>query len=113
MRQVELRLVHASVEANVAAEAEFFVDVAEIVAKFLPRRIEFAELPCPPHVVARILVDGAGGIDARPGIAIPVPDAAKAAPGLEHLDGHAHAAQAVEEIEAGESRADQDDVEIF
>src|SRR5216684_5446321 len=104
MRRVELRLVHASVEANVATEAEFFVDVTEIVAEFLPRRIEFAELPCPPHVVARILVDGAWRIDAGPGIAIPIPDAAKTTPGLEYLDGHAHAAQAVEEIEAGESR---------
>src|SRR6266436_6609543 len=112
MRRVELRLVHASVEANVATEAEFFVDVAEIVAEFLPRRIEFAELPCPPHVVARILVDGAGRIDAGPRVAIPVPDAAQAATGLEHLNGHAHAAQAVEEIEAGESRTDQDDIEI-
>jgi hypothetical protein len=36
MRRVELRLVHASVEANVATEAEFFVNVAEIVAEFLP-----------------------------------------------------------------------------
>jgi hypothetical protein len=29
------------------------------------------------------------------------------------LNGHAHAAQTVKEIETGESRADYDDVEIF
>ena len=32
----KLGLGHASVEANVPAEVEFFVDVAEIVAEFLP-----------------------------------------------------------------------------
>src|SRR5712691_10141638 len=35
-RRVELRLVYASVEANVPTEAEFFVDVAELLADFLP-----------------------------------------------------------------------------
>src|SRR5713101_7276441 len=113
VRRVELRLVYASVEANVPTEAEFFVYVAEILADFLPRRIEFAELPFPPQVVARILIDWAGRVDAGTRITIPIPDTAKTAPGLKHLNGHAHAAQTVKEIEAGESRADHDDIEIF
>jgi hypothetical protein len=59
---------------------------------------EFAELPFPPQVVARILIDWAGRIDAGPRITIPIPDAAKTAPGLKHLNGHAHAAQKAKEI---------------
>src|SRR5260370_654451 len=113
MRRVGLRLGYASVEANIPTEAEFFVNVVEILADFLPRRIEFAELPFLPQVVARILIDWAGRIDPGPRITIPIPDAAKATPGLEHLNGHAHAAQTVKEIEAGESRANHDDIEIF
>src|ERR1700741_4935208 len=113
MRRIELRLVHASVEANVATEAEFFVNVAEIVAEFLPGRIEFAELPFPPHVVARILVDGSGRVDTGSGIQIPVPAAPEPPPALKHPDGHAQPAQPVQEMEAGESRADYNDVEIF
>jgi hypothetical protein len=74
---------------------------------------EAAELPFPPQVVARILIDWAGRSDAGPRIAIPIPDAAKTASGLKHLNGHAHAAQTIKEIEAGESRAYYDDVEIF
>src|ERR1700732_3711890 len=80
-RRVELRLVYASVEANVPTEAEFFVNVAEILADFLPRRIELAELSLPPQVVARVLLDWTRRIDAGPRITIPILDAAKAAPG--------------------------------
>jgi hypothetical protein len=112
-RRVKLRLGYASVEANIPAEAELFVDVVEIIADFLPRRIEFAELPFPPQVVARILIDWAGRIDPGARVTIPIPDAAKTAPGLKHLNGHAHVAQTVKEIEAGESGADYDDVKIF
>lgn len=112
-RRVELRLGHAPVEADIPAETELLVDVAEILADFLPRWIELAELPRPPQVLARILIDRAGGIDPGPRITVPIPDTAKAAPSLEHLNGHAHAAQTVEKIEAGKPRADHDDVEIL
>jgi hypothetical protein len=112
-RPVELRLVHASVEANVPTEVEFFVDVMEILADFLPRRIELAVLPISPQVIARKLIHRAGGIDASSRITIPIPDAAGTVPGLKHLDGHAHATQTVQEVESGKSRADYDDVEFF
>jgi hypothetical protein len=105
--------IHASVEANVPTEVEFFVDVVEICADFLPRGIELAEFSVPPEVVARKLIHWPGRIGASPRVTIPVPDAARTAPGLEHLNGHAHAAQAVKEIETGESRVDDDDVEVF
>jgi hypothetical protein len=93
--RVELRLVHASVEANVPTEAEFFVHVVEILADFPPRRIKLAELPISPEVVPRKLIHWARRIDASPWITIPIPDAARAIPGLKHLDGRAHAAQTV------------------
>src|ERR1700746_261939 len=96
-RRVELRLFYASVEANVPTEVEFFVNVVEILAEFLPRWIEFAELPLPPQVLERILIDWAGRIDAGPRVTIPIPDAAKTASGFKHLNGHPLAAQAVEE----------------
>src|SRR5258708_2639151 len=106
-------LCHASVEATVRTEAAFLVDVVEIIADFLPRGIKLAELPVSPQGVARKLIHWAGRVDASPRITIPIPDAARSIPGLKHLDGHAHAAQTVKEIEAGETGADYDDVEIF
>src|SRR6267154_5318769 len=112
-RWVELRLVHASVEANVPTEVEFSVYVVEVLTDFLPRRIELAELPISPEVVARKLIHWARRIDASPRITVPIPDAARTVPGLKYLDGHAHAAQTVKEIEASKSRADDDDVEFF
>ena len=112
-RRLERRLIDLSVEANVSTEPELLVDVPEIRAELLPRRIELAELPFPPQSLARILIDRAGRIDAGARITIPVPDAAEPASGLEHLDGHAEPTQPVEEIEAGEARAYNDDVEIF
>src|ERR1700679_4364905 len=99
-RRIELCLIHASVETNVATEVEFFVHVVEILADFLPRGIELAELPVSPQVFARKLIHGAGRIDASPGITVPIPDAAGTVSGLKHLYGHSHAAQAVKEIEA-------------
>src|SRR5271170_734719 len=94
-RRIELRLIHASVEANVPTEVEFFVHVVEIRADFLPRGIELAELPVSPQVVARKLIHWPRRIDASPRVTIPVPDAARTVPGLEHLNGHAPGAQAV------------------
>src|SRR6266404_8521494 len=109
-RRFERRFLDPSVEANVATEVEFFINVAEIVTKLLPRWIELAELPFLPQVVARILIDRAGRIDAGARKTIPVPDAAESAAGLEYLDGHAQPAQLVQEIQAGKSRADHQHV---
>src|ERR1700733_5602975 len=95
-RRIYLRLIHASVEANVPTEVEFFVHEVEIRADFLPGGIELAELPVSPQVVARKLIHWPGRVDASPRITIPIPDAARTVPGLEQLNGHAHAAEAVE-----------------
>jgi hypothetical protein len=64
-----------------------------------------------PKLVARKLIHWAGRIDASPGIAIPIPDAASTVPDLKYLDGNA--AQTVKEIEASKSRADDDGVVFF
>src|ERR1700722_17216879 len=112
-RRIKLSFVHAPVEANIPTKVEFLVHVVEIRADFLPRRIEFAELPVSPQVVARKLVHRAGRIDASPRITVPVPDAAGSISGFEQLNGHAHAAQTVKEVESGKSRTYQDDIEIF
>src|SRR3984957_13712101 len=112
-RRIKLGFVHAPVEANIPTKVEFLVHVVEIRADFLPRGIEFAELPVSPQVVARKLVHRTGRIDASPRITIPIPDATRGITGLEQLDGHAHAAQTVKEVESGKSRTYQDDIEIF
>src|ERR1700733_8622706 len=112
-RRIELCLIHASVETNVATEVEFFVHIVEILADFLPRGIELAEFPVPPEVITRKLVHGAGRIDTSPRVTIPVPHAARTVPGLKHLNGHAHTAEAVKEIETSKASAHQDNVESF
>src|SRR5690242_5858461 len=59
-----------------------------------------------------VAVGTALGIEARAGIAIPVPGAADLGAGLEHAYLQAHLAQAVELVHAGQAGADDDGVEI-
>src|SRR6267142_2639064 len=85
-RRVKFSLLYARVEANVAAKVELLVQIAEVITDFRPRRIELGELPISPQVLAGKLIHGAGRIDARTRITIPVPDTSKAAASLNHLD---------------------------
>jgi hypothetical protein len=73
--RVELCTRDAGVEADVTAQTELLVDVAEIGAKLLPRGIELAVVPIPPELLAGELIERPVRIDPGTRIAVPVPDA--------------------------------------
>ena len=100
----------ADVEPDVTAQIELLVDVAEISAKLFPRRIELAEVPIPPELLAGELIQRLVRIDPGARLAVPVPDAADVGPGLECLYVVTEPAQAVELVEAGEPGADHQHV---
>src|SRR6266852_1606149 len=108
--RVELCTRDAGVEPDVAAQTELLVDVAEIGAKLLPRRIELAEVPIPPKLLAGELIQWLVRIDPGARIAVPVPDAADVGPGLEYLHVVTELAQVIELVEAGEPGADHQHV---
>jgi hypothetical protein len=82
---VELCTRDAGVEPDVTAQTELLVDVAEISVKLFPRRIELAEVPIPPELLAGELIQRLVRIDPGARIAVPVPDAADVGPRLEYL----------------------------
>src|SRR5690606_13123109 len=102
----------AGLEADVIPEAPHLVDVVEVAAQGLPVGEALVPVPVLPDGGIGVLVQGHVGVDARSGVAVPVPDAAEPGPGLEQRDLQAELAQVVELVEAGEAGAHHDDVVV-
>src|SRR5581483_8394010 len=108
---IEIRCSHSRIDLDVAAQIQLLVDVIEIVAPLLPRRIHLAVVPVAPKVLARVLVHRPVGVDARTGITIPIPDAPDVRARLHALHLEAEIAQSVELIQSGEASADDERIE--
>ena len=109
-----MRRAHAAVEGDVAAEVELVGDKVEIAQRLGLRSEMLGPVPFLQQLLREgIAVGVAFGIEARAGIAIPVPRAADARPGLEHADPQPELAQPVELIEARYARADDEGVEVL
>src|SRR5258707_1651796 len=109
-----MRGADAAVERDVAAQVEFVGDEVEIAQRLGLR----SEMLGPAPFLQQLLREGiavgvAFGIEAGAGIAIPVPGAADARPGLEHADPQPQLAQPVELVEARYARADDEGVEVL
>ena len=106
---VVARAVDLAIELHVLAQAELVGDAVE-VAQVLGLAGEVL-LPVPfVQKLARegVAVGPALRIEARPGIAVPVPGAAEIAAGLEHGGLDAEVDQALDLVDAGDARADDD-----
>ena len=102
---------HRAVELHVAAQVEFVGDEVEIFQRVGLRREMFLPVPFLQQLLRkRIAVGPAFGIEARAGIAVPVPGAADIAAGLEYPRRHAELAQAIKHEHAGNPGADDDRV---
>ena len=101
-------------ELDVAAEVEAIRDVLQVAQDLRLPRVALG----PPPLLLELVRELVGildtiGITAGAGIAVPVPGAADAAAPLEDLYRKPHPAQAMEHIEAGEARADDDRVHVW
>ena len=108
-----MRRGNGGFELDVAPEVELVGDVVQISLGF---RLA-GEMLLPVPFVEQFLGKGVAvgptfGVKPRAGITVPVPGTADTGAGLEHPRRQAEFAQAVELIEAGHPRADDDRVEI-
>ena len=103
---VVMRGDDAGVEADVALQVEPVGDMVEVAQDLRLAGIALGPFPL-AHQLGRegVPVDVAFGIAARAGIAVPVPGAADAAAGFQHLHRQAETvAQAEQLVEARETR---------
>ena len=107
------RRVDAARKPDVAAQVEFVGDIFAVA-----QRLRLAgEMLRPFPFVQQLPGEGvtvgiALGIEARAGIAVPVPGAADLGAGLEHAHPQAEFAQPVELVHARQPGADDDDIEV-
>src|SRR5205085_2625051 len=103
------RRANPAPELDVAPQVEFFGDMDAVA-----ERLRLAgKMLGPFPFVQQLLREGkavgvALGIEARTGIAVPVPGAADIGAGLEHADAQAELAQPVKLVHARETGADDD-----
>jgi hypothetical protein len=110
---IEARRFDARVELDVAAQVELIGDVVEIALGLRLSGEMFLPVPLLQEFLGeRIAIAVAFGIEARAGIAIPVPGASHAAAFLIHAHLQPELAQTVELIQTGHARADDDRVEL-
>ncbi len=112
-RFVEAGRGHARVELDVAAQIEAVSDVLDVRQDLGLGGVPLRPAPFLLELVAEgVRVIHALDVAAGAGIAVPIPGAADAAARLEDPRGQAEAAQAVQHVQAGEPRADNDRVEV-
>ncbi len=110
---VERRRHHARIELDVAAQVEAIGHMIGVAQQLRLCGVAFAPLPLLLQLGRELVgVFDALHVAARARIAIPVPGAADAAARLQHAHGKSHPAQPVQHVEAGETGADHDDVEV-
>ncbi len=104
---------HPALELDVAAQVELVGDVVEIAQRLRLRREMLRPVPFLQQLLGEgVLVGVALGIEARAGIAVPVPGAADTRAGLEHAHAHAELPQAVELVHARYAGTDDDGVVV-
>ena len=110
---VERRGRHAGRELDVAAQVEAVGDVVDVAQDLGLRGVALGPLPLLLQLVGeRVGVVHALDVAARARIAVPVPGAADAVARLEDARRQPEPAQAVEHVEPGEPRADDDRVDV-
>ena len=108
---VEGRCNHACVEHDLPPQIEAIRDMVGIAKDFGLRRIFLRPAPFLVQLFReREGILQAFDIAARAWIAVPVPGAANAAAGLEHLCRKAEPSQTMQHVHAGKARADDDGV---
>ena len=112
-RVVEGGRGHLGLELDVLAQVEAIGDVVGVREDLGLRGVPLGPLP----LLLQVLVEPVGvlhALDVAAGtrIAVPVPRAAHAVAGLEDLHGQVLLPQLVQHVEAGEPRADHDDVDV-
>src|SRR6185503_9821213 len=110
---VEDRRLHSTPELDVPAQVELVGDVVEVALGLRLGR----EMLGPAPFVQQLLAEGVAvgvalGIEAAARIAVPVPGAADAGAGLEHPDRLPQLPKAVELVQTGNARPDDDGVEV-
>ena len=101
-------------EPDIAAQVELVGDEVHIAQGFGLGREMLAPIPLLKQFPGEgEAVAVALGIEARAGIAVPVPGAADIAAGLEHPHPEAEFPEPVKLVEAGNARADHDGVMLF
>ncbi len=110
--RIERGALDAGIELDVLPQTETVGDMIEIAADFLMAGIALAPLPFLLQFLGEgIRIGKTLRIAARARVAVPVPSAAHAAPGLQHPDLEAElVAQFMQLVEAGEAGADDDRV---
>src|SRR4029077_7362310 len=104
---------YPALELDVAAQIELVGDVIEIALGLGLRGEVFLPMPLVQQFLRKgVAVSPAFGIEARAGIAVPVPRAADTGAGLEHPRLEPEFAQLVELIKAGNTGADDDRVKV-
>src|SRR5881275_891781 len=113
-RVIPVRRRDLGAEADVATEVITIGDEAEIAQDFRLRCVFFR--PGPGAIefgIERVAVVDGLDVAACAGIAVPVPGAADVAGLLDHDNGEAGLAQAMQEIEAGKPGADDGDIDLL
>ncbi len=104
---------HPALELDVAAQIELVGDIVEIALGLRLAREVLLPIPLLQQFRRKgVAVGPAFGIEARAGIAVPVPGAADPGAALERAHPEPEFAQLIELIEAGNAGADDDSVEI-
>ncbi len=104
----------AGVELDVGTQVEAVGDVVGVLQDLGLGGEALGPLPLLLQLVReRIRILHAFDVAARAGIAVPVPGAADAGPLLEHPHRQAEGAQAMQQVHAGKTRADDDHVVAF
>ena len=105
----------ARLEADIALQAEPVGHVVEIAPDLGMPGIALGPLPLAQHLLGeRVAISVALGVAAGAGITVPIPGAANAIAGLQHLHRQSQpVAQAVQLVEAGEAGANDDRVDLF
>ena len=98
-------------ELDVATQVELVSHVVEVALGFRLPGKALAPVPLVQQILGEpILVDVSLRIDARAGVAVPVPGAADAGASLEHLHLQALIAQLMQRIHPGKAGADDDGI---
>lgn len=87
--------------------------VVKVTSELLKRRISLTPVPGSPDFREAETVKRHLRVDAGTRVAVEPPDAAKVRCGVKELDVAAHLAEAVQVVDAGESTADDEGVEVF